>query len=114
MVASHGDITSHGVHQHLQVLESAAQPAVLNQPTMESIRIFNPPVATSPDVFCQRAPQKTPVTDLIEDLFNVQEHDTHHDFLFGTSPQDGDANTDNNPTNMQEEDMVGFGLSSCN
>ncbi len=53
------------------VLESTAQPAVVNQPTMESIRIFNLPVATSPDVFCQPVPQKAPVTDLIEDLFNV-------------------------------------------
>ncbi len=92
------------------VLESTSQPAVVNQPPMESICIFNPHVATSPDVFCQPVPQKAPVTDLIEDLFNVQEHGTHHDFLFGTSPQDGDANTDNNPTNMQEKDMVWFGL----
>jgi hypothetical protein len=67
-------------------------------------------MATSLDVFCQPAPQKAPVRDLIEDLFNVHKHDTHHDFLFGTSPQDGDADTDNNPTDMQEEDMVGFGL----
>jgi hypothetical protein len=92
------------------VLESTAQPAVVNQPTMESISIFNPPVATSPDVFCQPVPQKAPVTDLIEDLFKVQDYDTHPDFLFGTSPQDGDADTDNNPSNMQEEYMVGYGL----
>jgi hypothetical protein len=64
------------------VLESTVQPAVVNQPPMESIRIFNPPVATSHDEFCQPFYQNNPVTDLIEDLFNGQEYDTHHDFLF--------------------------------
>ena len=32
-------------------------------------------------------------------------------FLFGTYPQEGDADdTDNNPSDMQEEDMAGYGL----
>jgi hypothetical protein len=40
------------------VLESTAQSAVVNQPTMESIHIFNPPVATSHDVFLEFAQSK--------------------------------------------------------
>jgi hypothetical protein len=95
------------------VLEpSSTQLAVVSQPPMEST-IFNPPIATSPVVFCQLLPDdnEAPVTDLIEDFFNGENHDTRHDDIFGTSPQDGDPDTDNNTTaGAQEEDMEGYGV----
>ena len=45
---------------------------------------------------------KAPVSDLIEDLFNRPHYDT-------TYPQEGDADdTDNNSSDMQDEDMAGY------
>jgi len=59
----------------------------------------------------QESTAKAPVSDLIEDLFNRPHYDTHSDLLFGTYPQEDDADdTDNNPSTMQEKDMGGYGL----
>jgi hypothetical protein len=89
------------------IQESTEQPAAAIQPSVESIsRIFKPPVAKSPDVFCQPVHQQIPVTDPIEDLFNDKDYDPHPNFLSATSLQEGDATTDNTPADIQEEDMV--------
>ena len=81
------------------VQESTAQPYAAIQPPIESsIRIFHPPVAKSPDVFCQPVhQQQTTLTYLIQDMFNGKDYDPH----FGTSPQDGDADTGNTPADIQ-------------
>ncbi len=91
------------------IQESTEQPAVAIQPSMESIsRIFKPPVAKSPDVFCRPVHQQIPVTYTypIEDLFNDKDYDPHPNFLSATSLQEDDATTDNTPADIQEEDMA--------
>jgi len=77
------------------------QPAVvtLTLPPIESVNIVIPPVAAGLE-----STATAPVSDLIEDLFNHPHYDT-------TYPQEGDADdTDNNSSNMQDEDMPGYGL----
>ena len=83
------------------VQELTVQPAVvtLTLPPIESINIVIPPVAA-----VLESTAKAPVSDLIEDLFNRQQYDT-------TYPQEVDADdTDNNSSNMQDEDLAGYGL----
>jgi hypothetical protein len=66
-------------------------------PPIESVNIIIPPVAA-----VLESTAKAPVSDLIEDLFNRPHYDT-------TYPQEGDADdTDNNSSNMQDEDMAGY------
>ena len=83
------------------VQELTVQPAMvtLTLPPIESINIVIPPVAA-----VLESTAKAPVSDLIEDLFNRPHYDT-------TYPQEGDADdTDNNSSNMQDEDLAGYGL----
>jgi hypothetical protein len=54
--------------------------------------VFNPPIALSPDVFfCQVIPAvngNPPVlANLIDDVYNGNNTNTHHDNIFKTSPQ---------------------------
>jgi hypothetical protein len=80
------------------VLPPTQQPMV-QQPTTELMPVFNPPIATPPDVFYQVIPaaNQNPFSladQCIDDVYNGDNTNTHHDNMFETSPQYGSADVE--------------------